>query len=106
MARWLEQAFPGQVFVFDELPVPAPGGIDLCAAIWIDKAEDVRIYVNERARCDHAHLGADVARLVAAFRDSGPDGGWTPMEQYGVGREGWITAVATRAALKRTQQPC
>lgn len=96
---------PGEVLLFDELPIPPPGGIDLCAAVWVDEAGQVRIYVNDRARCNHAHLGADVARLVAAFKESGPDQGWTPLEQHRVEGGGWITAVATRAALERTQRP-
>lgn len=101
----LLEGFPGEVFLFDDLPVPTPSGIDLCAAIWIEEAGHVRLYVNDRARCDHAHLEADVARLVAAFRESGPDEGWTPLEQYRVEGGGWMTAVTTRAALERAQRP-
>lgn len=99
------EGFSGQVLRFDELPIPAPDGVDVCAAVWIDEAGQVRLYLNDRARCDHAHLGADVHRLVSAFAEAGPDEGWTPLDQHRVEGGGWITAVVTRRAPERTQRP-
>jgi hypothetical protein len=94
----LEQ-FPGEVLSFDELPVPIREDVDICAAVWIGDSQQPRLYVNEHARCDHEHLVSDVLRLMADFESCGPDAGWTRLVTPA---SGWITAVATRAAVDRS----
>lgn len=90
--------FPGEIFTFDDLPVSVPDDLEICAALWVSEIDPPRLYVNEYARCHYGHLDSDVTCLLSDFATSGPDAGWDSLDTP---EGGWITAIATSAAVSR-----
>lgn len=92
----LEDRFPGEVRPWDELPVPERPDLDMCAVLQVPPGATPILYVDDRARCDHAHLADDAAALLSSLQRGQLDAGWDRLPDGS-----YITGVLPMSAALR-----
>lgn len=93
----LEENFVGEVRQWDELPFQVPQGTDFCAVLQVSRDGKSALYVDDRSRCNHAHLADDVAALIRSFKRGQLDAGWDQLPDGTYATGVLLSSAAVRA---------
>jgi hypothetical protein len=82
--------FEGRTLDWAEMPLSPPSGFQACAGLECQKGVPPKLYVDRRARCNHAALAAEAVRLSKRYEERGSDSRWNV-----IGTDRHITFLVT-----------